>query len=74
MAMKKKCPLCGWMTRMRRDGTFYKHATTPQNGMVLVEVTDVNRCTGSLLKPEHAAAIAADQAERTDLHVGVSNG
>lgn len=65
--MRKRCPFCKNMVRMRRDGTMYKHATEPQSGMVLRMVTDKNRCPGSQITIDHAKAFVADREKRTDL-------
>ena len=68
MIMRKRCPLCNNMIRIRRDGTMYKHNTVPNTGMVLRPVTDALKCSGSSLSVENARKIAEDRAEWAEQH------
>ena len=52
------------MTRLRNDGTFYKHAILPGRGMTLLTITVNNKCSGSQLSWKHANKIRIDRARK----------
>ena len=74
MAVKKKCPLCMNLIKMRNDGTYYDHAVRGHAvGMNLIAVTKTNRCFASHRTPEQAEKVFKDRVERTDLHYGTGS-
>lgn len=65
--MRAICPICTNVIRLRRDRTFYKHATTPNTGMHLVTITETNQCSGTHRTIDQAQMIREDREQRKDL-------
>ena len=57
MSIRKRCPFCGNMVRMRKSGTFYNHTKKANSGLVLHVVTTDNKCPGSRVTPETAREV-----------------
>jgi len=68
MTMRRTCPFCGNVIRLRNDGTFYNHTKGSQNMAFKTAVTITNKCVGSGLS--RAAALLVQEGAELMEHLG----